>query len=270
MKDLISIIMPSYNTEKCISETIHSVLAQTYENWELIVVDDCSTDNTCRIVRSFADPRIRLFCNAVNSGAAVSRNRALREAKGRYIAFLDSDDLWEPVKLERQLAFMKKTGYAFTYTDYRIINPDGTPAPYICTAPNRVTKAKLYCYCYFSTITVMYDRDVVGLIQIADIKKNNDYAMWFAAADKTDMHRLPQCLSYYCKREQSISSGSKWRLIRYHYILYREALHKGVLSSCILTVGNLFFGVLKKLRYRQAATDGVAIMKKEDGIDSGK
>ena len=253
MKELVSIIMPSYNTEECIAQTIRSVLAQTYQNWELVIVDDCSTDNTCRIVESFADPRIRLLRNAVNSGAAVSRNRALREAK-----------------LERQLSFMQEKGYAFTYTDYRIISPDGTPAPYICTAPNRVTKARLYCYCYFSTITVMYDREVVGLIQIADIKKNNDYAMWFAAADQTDMHRLPQCLSYYCKREQSISSGSKWRLIRHHYILYREALHKSVLTSCVLTVGNLFFGVLKKLRYRQAATEGIAIMEKEDRIDSGK
>ena len=270
MKELVSIVMPAYNTGECISASIRSVLAQSYENWELLIVDDCSTDNTCQVISAFADERIRLLRNEKNSGAAVSRNRALREAKGRYIAFLDSEDVWEPKKLEKQLNFMKDKGYAFTYTDYRIIHPDGTPAPYICTAPNRVTKAKLYCYCYFSTITVMYDVQIVGLIQIADVKKNNDYAMWFAAADKTDMHRLPECLSYYCKREQSISSGSKWRLIRHHYILYRKALQKNVFTSAILTVGNLFFGVLKKLRYRDPAPQGAGCLKKEDGIDTGK
>lgn len=268
MKELVSIIMPAYNTGGCIVNSIQSVLRQTYEEWELIIVDDCSTDNTCEVIGSFRDERIHLLRNEVNSGAAVSRNRALREAKGRYIAFLDSDDTWDPLKLERQLAFMKEKGYAFTYTDYRIIHPDGTPAPYICTGPNRVTKAKLYCYCYFSTITVMYDTQVVGLIQIADIKKNNDYAMWFKAADKTDMHRLPQCLSYYCKREQSISSGSKWKLIRHHYILYRKALEKSVITSAVLTVGNLVFGVLKKLRYRENAPE--AAEKKEDEIGTRK
>ncbi len=270
MKELVSIIMPAYNTGECIAQSIRSVLSQTYENWELLIVDDCSTDNTCQVVSSFADTRIRLLRNEANAGAAVSRNFALREAKGRYIAFLDSDDLWEPEKLATQLAFMEEKGYAFTYTDYRIVSPDGTPSPYVCTGPNRVTKAKLYCYCYFSTITVLYDAQVVGLIQIADIKKNNDYAMWFQAADKTDMHRLPRCLSYYCKREQSISSGSKWRLIRHHYILYREALHKGVIPSMVLTAGNLFFGVLKKLRYREMTTEYPDILKKEDGIGAGK
>ncbi len=270
MNELVSIIMPAYNTGDCIAESIRSILSQSYEQWELLIVDDCSTDNTCQVVDSFSDNRIRLLRNPTNSGAAVSRNYALREAKGRYIAFLDSDDLWEPEKLERQLAFMQKNGYAFTYTDYRIIHPDGTPAPYICTAPDRVTKAKLYCYCYFSTITVMYDAQVVGLIQIADIKKNNDYAMWFQAAEQTDMHRLPECLSYYCKREQSISSGSKWKLIRHHYILYRKALQKGVLSSAVLTVGNLFFGVLKKMGYREHTAEYPDILKKEDGIGARK
>ena len=253
MKDLISIVMPSYNTGAQLRQTIQSILDQTYPNWELILVDDCSTDDTRQIVESFADPRIRYLCNEKNSGAAVSRNYGLREAKGQYIAFQDSDELWEPEKLEKQLAFMKANGYAFTYTDYRIIYPDGTPSPYICTGPKRVRKWQVYCYCYFSTITVMYDRSVVGLIQIEDIKKNNDYAMWFQAAEKTVMYRLPECLSYYCKRELSISSGSKFKLIKHHYILYRKALHKAVVPSLFYTGLNLVCGVLKKLIYREKA-----------------
>ena len=109
-KDLVSIIMPSYNTAPYIRETIQSVLDQTYQNWELIIVDDCSTDNTDGVVASIKDDRIRYLKNEKNSGAAVSRNRALREAEGRWIAFLDSDDVWMPDKLEKQVSFMEKNG----------------------------------------------------------------------------------------------------------------------------------------------------------------
>jgi glycosyltransferase involved in cell wall biosynthesis len=251
MSELISIIMPSYNTGAEIADTIRSVQAQTYSNWELIIVDDCSKDDTDAVVASFSDPRIRYFKNEKNSGAAVSRNRALRLAKGRYIAFLDSDDLWKPQKLQVQLDFMKKHGYAFTYTDYRIRNYDGTEAPYICIGPNKVSKWKLYCYCYFFTSTVVYDAEVVGLIQIEDLKKNNDYAMWFQAADKTKMYRLPENLAWYCRREDSISSGSKFKLIRHHYILYRKGLKKAVIPSLFYTGLNLVCGVVKKIVYKK-------------------
>lgn len=110
MNDLVSIIMPSYNTAKYISAAIESILNQTYENWELIIVDDCSTDNTDEILTEYAkkDSRIRYYKNEKNSGAAVARNRALRQAKGKWVAFLDSDDLWEKDKLEKQICFMKK------------------------------------------------------------------------------------------------------------------------------------------------------------------
>ena len=123
MNDLISIIMPSYNTERYIGDSIRSVLAQTYSDWELIIVDDCSTDRTDDIVGGFLhDTRIRYIKNEKNSGAAMSRNRALREARGRWIAFLDSDDLWLPDKLEHQVDFMEQHGYSFSYTKYREID----------------------------------------------------------------------------------------------------------------------------------------------------
>lgn len=254
MNDLVSIIMPSYNTAAYIGASIRSILAQTYENWELLIVDDCSTDQTDLVVEAFSDPRIHYFKNERNSGAAVSRNRALREAKGEWIAFLDSDDLWMPEKLERQLAFMSENGYKFSYTDYYIIAPNGRIQPYVITGPNRVTKLKLYCYCYVSTITVIYNREAMGLIQIVDIKKNNDYAMWFKAIEAADCYRLPECLSCYCKRKCSISSGSKVRLIKHHYILYKKALNKNSISAVLLTVNNLVFGVLKKLFNKRTMT----------------
>lgn len=250
MNDLVSIIMPAYNSEKYIVASIDSVIAQTYSNWELIIVDDASLDKTVDIVSSYHDERIRLLRNETNSGAAISRNKALREVKGRWIAFLDSDDLWHPEKLERQLAFMKEKGYAFTFTDYRI-QLDGTWLPYVYTGPDVVNKRKMYNYCYFSTITVMYDRNVVGLIQIEDLKKNNDYAMWLLAVENTNCYRLPQCLSYYIKHENSVSSGSKLKLLKWHYILFNKGMHMNPVVSTILMFNNLFHGVIKKIKYKE-------------------
>lgn len=251
MNELVSIIMPSYNTSEYVEESIKSVLNQTYTNWELIIVDDCSTDNSEEIIKQFThDVRIRFFKNEKNSGAAISRNLALREAKGKWIAFLDSDDLWEPEKLEKQIGFMRENDYKFSYTDYRI-QLNGEWQPYIITGPDVVNKRKLYNYCYFSTITVMYDREYIGLIQIADLKKNNDYAMWFKVMEKTPCYRLPECLSYYIKHENSISSGSKLKLIKHHYIMFRKGLNKNPILSGVLTINNLFWGFLKKFTYRK-------------------
>ena len=250
--DLVSIIMPSYNTAKYIAESINSVLAQTYTNWELLVVDDCSTDSSVEIIKNYCtkDERIQLFVNDKNSGAAASRNKALRGAAGRWIAFLDSDDLWLPEKLEKQITFMENNGYKFSYTDYRI-QLNGKWLPYVNTGPNKVTKHKLKNYCYFSTITVMYDRKYIGLIQIEPIKKNNDYAMWLKIIEKANCYRLPECLSFYIKHNGSISSGCKVKLIKYHYIMWRIAERKCVLSAIVLTIRNLFYGFLKKIKYKQ-------------------
>lgn len=250
--ELVSIIMPSYNTAAYIAESIRSVLAQTYSNWELIIVDDCSTDDTDAVVAPFlADARVRYLKNDVNSGAAISRNRALREAKGEWIAFLDSDDLWHPEKLEKQIDFMKKYGYKFTYTDYQI-QLNGSWLPYVYTGPNIVNRRKMRDYCYFSTITVMYDRKYVGLIQIEPVRKNNDYAMWLKIIEKSPCYRLDECLSYYIKHDGSISSGKKWKLIKHHYILWRVAEHEDPVRACILTLRNLFWGVIKKIKYKRS------------------
>ena len=255
MDELVSIIMPSYNTAQYISDSINSVLLQTYTRWELIIVDDCSSDNTDAIIQPFlGDKRIVYLKNEVNSGAAVSRNRALREARGRWIAFLDSDDTWDPRKLEKQLKYMKENNYAFTYTDYRMC-VDGKWMPFINTGPNYVNKRRMYNYCYFSTITVMYDCEKIGLIQIANLRKNNDYAMWLKAIEKSDAFRLPECLSFYIKHDESISSGKKIKLIKWHYILFREGLGKNVIVSVLLTANNIVHGMWKKIRYKKRITE---------------
>jgi glycosyltransferase involved in cell wall biosynthesis len=148
--------MPSYNTGKFIKQTIESVLAQTYANWELIIVDDCSPDNTDEIVKPFlSDQRIKYLKNEKNSGAAVSRNRALREAKGKWVAFLDSDDLWKPEKLEKQIGFMERNGYSFSYTNYSEIDESGKPNGTTVSGPKKITKAGFFNYCWPGCLTVM-------------------------------------------------------------------------------------------------------------------
>lgn len=247
MNDLVSIIMPSYNTGRFIEETIRSVLVQTYENWELIIVDDCSTDDTDAVVATFTDPRIHYLKNEKNSGAAVSRNWALREANGRWIAFLDSDDLWHPEKLEKQIAFMAQNGYAFSYTNYSEINEDSTPKGVVVTGPKKITKAGMYAYCWSGCLTVMYDADKVGLVQIEDIKKNNDYAMWLKVCQKANCYLLDEDLASYRKRSGSISNHSYTALIKWHYKLFREAEKMNPLSAAVCTCVNLVCGVYKKL-----------------------
>ena len=174
---LVSIIMPSWNTGRYIAESIQSVLNQTYQNWELIIVDDCSTDNTDQVVAAFCDDRIRYLHNEHNSGAALTRNYALREAKGEWIAFLDSDDLWTPEKLEHQIGFMRENGYVLSYTEYEKIDEASNPLGIYVSGPKKVNKRQMYNYDYIGQLTMMYSANHFGLIQIKEIKKNNDYAI---------------------------------------------------------------------------------------------
>lgn len=251
MPGLVSIVMPSYNTAQYIAESIQSVLKQSYQDWELIIVDDCSTDNTDEIVAPFlADKRIKYLKNTKNSGAAVSRNRALKEAKGRWIAFLDSDDLWFTDKLGKQISFMESNGYSFSYTNYLEIDSEGKKNGIKVTGPKKITETGFYNYCWPGCLTVMYDAKVVGLIQIADIKKNNDYAMWLKVCRKADCYLLDDELALYRRsRKGSISSHSKLSLIRWHFNLYHLADKHNFFMSAYFTVRNVIFGLIKKIIY---------------------
>lgn len=252
MNELVSIIMPSYNTAKYIEESIKSVIAQTYTNWELLIVDDCSTDNTDEIVQPFlADKRVKYLKNEKNSGAAISRNRALREAKGKWIAFLDSDDLWLPEKLEKQIDFMEINGYHFSYTNYEEINEESKALNIFVTGPKKVTKKGMFNYCWMGCLTVMYNAEVVGLIQIEDIKKNNDYAMWLKVCRKADCYLLNEQLAKYRKRSGSISCHGIKTMIGWHYKLWHEAEKCNSLIALWRTVWNLLFGFIKKTVYRK-------------------
>lgn len=250
--DLVSIIMPSYNCGKYVEETIRSVQAQTYQNWEIIFMDDCSKDDTILKVSALRDKdsRIHLYQNISNLGAAVSRNNALREAKGRWIAFLDSDDTWEPEKLEKQVKFMEENGYAFSYTGYQEIDSYSKPTGVFISGPKHVSKQGMYNFCWPGCLTVMYDASKIGLIQIEDIKKNNDYAMWLKVCKNADCYLLPEVLAKYRRgRAGSVSTHGIATMIGWHYKLWHEAEKKSVIASLWLTGINLVCGLYKKKKY---------------------
>ena len=250
---LVSIIMPSWNTERFIAETIQSVIDQTYTNWELLIVDDCSTDNTDEVVASFKDERIKYFHNEKNSGAALTRNKAMREAKGEWIAFLDSDDLWTPEKLEHQIDFMKKNGYTLSFTEYEKIDEESNPLNIYVSGPDKVNKRKMYNYDYIGQLTMMYSAKKFGLIQIKDIKKNNDYAIRLQLYKKsgTCAYLLKENLAKYRVRKVSISHDKFRRKFKSHYDLFHMCDEKTAVVAAWHTCWNMFFGVLKKKNYEK-------------------
>lgn len=243
--DLVSIVMPAYNNAFFIEGAIQSVREQSYTNWELLIVDDCSTDDTESLIRGLMqkDERIHYTRLGTNSGAAVARNTALGQAKGRYIAFLDADDQWMPHKLERQLLFMQENGYAFTYTAYQCNKK-------LIYGPKQISKYQQYAFCWQGCLTVMYDRQVVGNVEIPPIRKNNDYAMWLTVIEKSDCYLFNENLACYNHHEGSISSTSYFALIRWHYILWHEVRKKNMFAALFWTGMNIFFGIVKKIVYR--------------------
>ena len=251
MSDLVSIIMPSFNTANYIVDSIKSVLGQTYTFWELIIVDDCSSDNTENVIKPFlVDKRIRFYKNDTNQGAAFCRNKALVESKGKWIAFLDSDDLWSNKKLEKQLLFMQTNNYSFSYTNYREIDSNGTPTNILVTGPKKITRAGFFNYCWPGCLTVMYDSSSIGLIQIENIKKNNDYAMWLKVCKKSDCYLLNEELGFYRKgRVGSISNSGLARLIKSHYIMFRVSEKQNPCVAFFNTCRNILFGFYKKIKY---------------------
>ena len=254
IKDLVSIVTPSYNSSKFIIETINSIISQTYTNWELLIVDDCSTDDTVEVVRTYIsehkENRIRVFVNEKNSGAAFSRNKALREARGKWVAFLDSDDLWMPHKLEEQLDFMKANDYHFSYTYYIQIGEDSKPNGKMLIGPKHVSKPMLNCFDWMGCLTVMYDAELVGPVQIPDtIMKRNDYALWLKVIEHADCYCYQKVCAKYRIRQGSISRVPITTLIRHHIIMFMSLYGCSHSKAMLYTVNNIIWGLLKKLFY---------------------
>ena len=248
---LVSIITPSWNCGTFVEDTLKSIQAQTYQNWEVLFQDDCSTDDTQEIVARIAasDARIKYECNSKNSGAAITRNNALRRAKGRWIAFLDSDDLWRPEKIELQLKFMVKNKYVFTYHEYTEMTEDGLDNGVYVSGIRKVNAFNMYACCWPGCLAVMYDAEKIGLIQINDIKKNNDTAMWLKVVQKAPCYLLKQNLAFYRRRANSITPKPLWQRIWAHYPLFRIAEEMNPVVATFWTLMNVFGNGIKKIFY---------------------
>ena len=218
MSPLVSIITPNYNCARFIAQTIESVLAQTYTNWEMLIVDDCSTDGSYEIAQKYAekDSRIKVFRNEKDSGAAVSRNRAIEASSGEYVAFLDSDDLWLPEKLERQLKFMQENNCDFSFTEYEHIDEENKSLHQIANVTTHLSYRKMLMHCWPGCLTVMYNQNVTGKIYAEDIKKNNDHALFLRVLKKcNNAMGVKEVLAQYRIRKGSISS-KKFTIIKYY------------------------------------------------------
>ena len=183
---LVSIITPTYNCAKFIARTLDSVQAQTYQNWEMIIIDDRSQDNTKEIVEGYMkdDPRIQYHLLDVNSGAAVARTTAMSLAKGSYMAFLDSDDIWMPDKLERQIRWMNDNGYAFSCTAYEQIDEDDNLLNRTIKTIKKTDYNRLLLDCPVGNSTVVYDVEKMGKFEVPNIRKRNDDALWLQMLKK--------------------------------------------------------------------------------------
>ncbi len=233
---LISIIVPVYNVKKYILETIDCVCRQTYENWELLLVEDGSTDGTDRLLQEYVaaggDGRVRLIVSGVNEGAARARNRGLAQAAGRYIAYLDADDLWEPLKLERELAFMKEKRAAFAFTGYEFADENGRGMGRIVHVPERLTYRQALKNTTIFTTTVMFDTALIPkeLLAMPEVK-SEDTALWWKVLRRGYVaYGLDENLVKYRRPGKSLSSN-KLEAMRRIWHLYRREEGLGVLSS---------------------------------------
>ena len=251
-QSLISVITPAYNAAKFIGETIDSVIEQTYLNWEMIIVDDCSTDETVTIVKQYAktDPRIRLIQLEENSGSAIARNTAMDHAKGDYIAFLDSDDLWYPDKLAKQLKFMQANNIAFSFTKYIRMREDGTLTGAVTKAPHTVEYEQLMKHCVIGCLTVMLDRRKIGHLRMVNIRTRQDYVYWLHITKRgIPAYGLPEVLAKYRLVEGSISSN-KWKAAKKNWYVYRHIEKQSLLRSIWYFTNYAIISVFNTLKYK--------------------
>lgn len=233
MCELVSIITPTYNCGKFIARTIESVQKQTYTDWEMIIVDDCSKDDTKAVVEEYManDSRIKYHIFENNSGAAVARTRAMELAQGKYMAFLDSDDIWKSDKLEKQLAYMKENDVNFCCTAYEQIDEEDNKLGRVIKTVKKTDYNRLLLDCPVGNSTVMYNVEKMGKFAVPNIRKRNDDALWLQMLKKEKyIWGMNEVLMEYRVRQNSISSN-KLSLIKYHWKLYREIEHLSVLRS---------------------------------------
>lgn len=249
MKELVSIIVPVYNAEKFIDETISTVLDQTYTNFELLLVNDCSTDNSEKLIKKYLkDDRIKLINNETNSRAAVSRNNGIKAAKGRYICFLDADDKWDKTKLEKQIKFMNEKDCEFSFTSYEFADENCIPNGKKVIVPETITYNEALKNTTIWTSTVMFDMTKLSKedIYMPDVK-SEDTACWWSILKKIDKaYGLQDILSFYRRTEGTLSSN-KFEAIKRIWNLYRNVEHLNLFKSLYCFFGYAFRAVLRRI-----------------------
>ncbi|WP_079717468.1 glycosyltransferase family 2 protein [Parapedobacter luteus] len=244
----VTIITPLYNGGQFVSESIASIVNQTYSNWELIVIDDCSTDDGTRIVEEYqkGDNRIKLIRNECNLGPAKTRNLGIEAAAGRYIAFLDSDDIWLPNKLEVQLRFMEDNNTPFTFAYYEQIDEQGKLIKKMDYFPKKVTYRSTMMSNKIGCLTAMYDTQYFGKVYMVDIRNRQDYTLWLQLLKKVDYaYCVPEILARYRVRKGSISSN-KWKLVKYHWHIYRHIEQQSFFTSLYYITNYITLRLLRK------------------------
>jgi teichuronic acid biosynthesis glycosyltransferase TuaG len=224
MNSLVSIITPSYNSSKFIKDCVNSVFSQTYKNWEMIIVDDCSEDNSKEIISELStkDKRIKPIFLEKNVGAAEARNTAIRQSKGKYVAFLDSDDLWNPKKLEKQLSFMNKNEIVFSYTNYQLMSENGEDLSNFISAPEKMTYDSYLKNTIIGCLTVIIDREKSGEFEMPNICSSHDMALWLLIMRKGfDAYGLDENLARY-RIVSTSNTANKWRAAKDVWMVYRQ------------------------------------------------
>jgi teichuronic acid biosynthesis glycosyltransferase TuaG len=239
--------MPAYNAAETIVQAIDSVVAQTYPDWELIVVNDGSSDGTSELVRRKygAESRIRLIDNDPNRGVACSRNIAIELSSGKYIAFLDCDDWWEPSKLQEQIALMETTGSKCCHSYYRRVSGDIGRALSVVRAPDRVTLQDMYFTNQIGNLTGIYHAGILGKFFQKEVR-HEDYAMWLEILGTTDSICVPKVLANYRVKEGSLS-GNKIQSLSWHFAILRNELNMSLTSAIYYTLAHVFTVVARRI-----------------------
>ena len=220
----ISVITPVHNSSNYIADTINSVINQTYQNWELILVDDFSSDNSVEIIQAYQEKcnNIKLIQSDTNVGAAEARNIALRQARGDYIAFLDSDDMWLPNKLERQTQFMKSNNYAFSFTAYQRVNQNNTKTINRIGVPKSIGYNGFLRNTIIGTLTVMIDKRQTGYFEMPNIRSSHDMALWCDILKRGfKAYGIDEVLAYYRIVGDS-NTAKKWKAAKDVWRVYRD------------------------------------------------
>lgn len=249
-KDLISIVIPVYNAEKYIDETIKSIIDQTYQNWELLLVDDCSKDKSKEIISKYTkiDHRIRYYLQEKNGGPALARNRGIAEAKGEFICFLDADDLWVKDKLEIQYKFMKDNKYAFSFTGYEFANGEGIPNGKRVIVPEKISYKQALKNTTISTCGVMFNMNILTKedIYMPNVK-SEDTACWWKVLKKVEFaYGIPKVMFYY-RRNSGTLSANKFEAIKRIWYLYRKVEKINIISSTYYFICYMFNAVKRRI-----------------------